>query len=455
MSTYLDAFAHDIFPDERSLQAFCFVDYPVLAKLEQRTHTVSGATWEYPCLIQGSISLSTDRAKVQEMHAQANDVANFFGEAFKLGYFPPGYKGGFQISDFDMALTESQGGVPDGAYMEKFAIQLKTITKEFGARQERYFIGKSGKSLALTTANGGTTDFSTGTVTLADPLQVGAFRAGMIVNASTSSAATPSTSALLGTGTDQKIYIRFVDDDNGVLYVSATSGGSLGHSAMNTAASTNAVYLFNYGDFQGTSGYSRNEMPPGVQDWIPSSWSTSIGTFATVDRGVSSKLAGWRMPTSGNNSSAGKQIDGVIELGLERAYQIAGASGTYTVLMSPRRWTQLTQIAKSRGYRMLDGESATIGYKYIEIVHGNMKAECLSCPSMSSDDLFFLKMEDDGWCVRSLGGAWPRVMNGDGLKMLRATADDTYEYRLVSYFHYGCRGINLNGRADISALSTL
>jgi hypothetical protein len=451
MSTYLDSFAHDLFPDERSLQAFTMVDHPVLALLEQRVHTVSGKTWSYPALVQSAHAMSTDRAAVQEIAQQANDVGNFMGEEFTLGYFPPGYKAGFEISDFDMALTESAGGVPDGAYMESFAIKLKGINSEFGARQERYFIGKSGKSLARTTANGGTTDFSAGTVTLEDPLMIGAFRIGQILNASVNDGS--GAHALLGSGTDQKIYVRFIDEDSGVLYVSATSGGSLGHSAMNTAASTNQVYLFNLRDFQGTSGYTPNVMPPGVQDWIPSSWTTGIGTFYGVDRGQQSKLAGFRLPTTGNNGIAGKQLDGVIELALERAYQLFGVSGEYTVLAAPRRWTQLTQIAKTRGYRILDGETAILGYKYIEIVHGSMRAKVVSVPAMSTDDLFFLKMENDGWCVRSLGGGWPRIMNGDGLKMLRYSNDDKYEYRIVSYFHFGVRGINQNGRANISSLS--
>jgi hypothetical protein len=141
----LDAFAHDLFPDERSFQAFSFVKRPVLAKLEQKVHNVSGRSWNYPCLIQASIAQGTSRAAVQEQQAQANDIANFDGEEFTLGYFPPGYKGGFEISEFDMALTEASGGVPDGAYMENFAVKMKEQPKEFGQRQERYFLGRSGR----------------------------------------------------------------------------------------------------------------------------------------------------------------------------------------------------------------------------------------------------------------------------------------------------------------------
>jgi hypothetical protein len=468
MSGFLDAFAHDLFPDERSFQAFSFVQRPILAKLEQKVHTSSGRTWSYPCLIQASIAQGTTRAAVQEQHAQANDVANFDGEEFTLGYFPPGYKGGFEISDFDMALTEAAGGVPDGAYLELFAVKMKEQPKEFGQRQERYFLGKSGKSLARTTANVstavgagvlGTTNFGEGFIQLAntggakDDLKVGAFRHAMILNAAINDASTPSAASLLGSGDDQKIYVRGIDIDNGRLFVSATSGGALGHSAMATAAGTSQVYLFNYSDFQGTGGgHVPNVMPPGVQDWIPAtafSPTAAIYTnaFYGVVRSRDSRLAGWRLPVV-----PGEQLDQLIMRALERAFHLYGVSGSYQVVLSPQRWTQLTQIATARGYRMLNGATATIGYTYIEIVHGEMRAECISCPAMDSTDIFFLKMDDDGWCVRSLGGGWPKIINGDGLKILRATADDKFELRTGSYFHYGVRGINQNGRGDLSSI---
>jgi hypothetical protein len=456
--TYLDSFAHDLFPDERSFQAFSFVKRPVLAKLEQKVHTSVGKSWSYPCLIQAAIAQGTSRAAVQEQQAQGNDISGFDGEEFTLGYFPPGYKGGFEISEFDMALTEGAGGVPDGAYMENFAIKMKEQPKEFGQRQERYFLGKSGKSLAVTTASGagalGTTNWTTGNVQLADPLKIGAFRHAQILHASLSDASVPSTSSLLGVGDDQKIYIRGMDIDNGRLFVSNTSGGALGHGAMAVAAGASAVFLFNYSDFQGSSGYTPNRMPPGVQDWIPSTAFDPSNTIYSSDfngviRARDSRLAGWRLPVV-----AGEQLDTLIIRALERAYHLYGVDGSYQVILSPQRWTQLTQIATSRGYRMLSGATATIGYNYIEIVHGEMRAEVLSCPSCDSSDIFFLKMDDDGWCVRSLGGGWPKIMNGDGLKMLRATADDKYELRTLSFFHFGVRGINQNGRGDLSGIPT-
>lgn len=456
MSTFLDAFAHDLFPDERSFQAFSFVRRPVLAKLEQKLHQSSGKSWSYPCLVQAAIAQGTTRAAVQEQAAQANDIANFDGEEFTLGYFPPGYKGGFEISQFDMSLTAASGGVPDGAYLENFAVKMKEQPKEFGQRMERYFLGRSGKSLGLTTANGagalGTTNFASGFIQLADPLKIGAFRHAQILNASLADASVPASAALLGVGDDQKIYIRNMDIDNGRLFVSATSGGALGHAAMNTAAGTSAVFLFNYSDFQGSSGYTPNALPPAVQEWIPStafdpSAAIYSNSFFGVVRARDSRLAGWRLPTV-----AGEQLDTLIIRALERAFNLYGVDGTYQVIINPVRWTQLTQIATSRGYRMLSGATATIGYNYIEIVHGEMRAECISCPSMDSDTIFFLKMDDDGWCVRHLDG-WPNILKGDGLKMLRAAADDKYEFRTYTFFHWGVRGINQNGRGDLSGIA--
>lgn len=460
MSTFLDSFAHDLFPDERSFQAFSFVQRPVLAKLEQKVHNTVGKTWSYPCLLQASIALGTTRAAVQEQHAQANDVANFDGEEFTLGYFPPGYKGGFQIDEFDMALTEGAGGVPDGAYLENFAIKMREQPKEFGQRQERYFLGRSGKSLARTTANGsggvGTTNFGSGFIQLdnsagnKEDLKVGAFRHAQILNASLQDASVPSAASLLGVGDGQKIYIRNIDIDNGRLFVSSVSNGPLGHAEIHAAAGTSKVFLFNYSDFQGSSGYTPNVMPPGVQDWIPSTAfdptnAVYTANFFGVVRARDSRLAGWRLP-----ALSGEQLDSRIIRALERAFHLYGVDGTYQVILSPQRWTQLTQIATARGYRMLSGATATIGYNYIEIVHGEMRAECISCPAMDANDIFFLKMDDDGWCVRSVGGGWPKIMNGDGLKILRSDGEDNYSLRTVSFFHYGVRGINMNGRGDLS-----
>lgn len=453
MSQYVDSFAHDLFPDMRSLKEFALYKRAILALLPEREAV--GRTYAYPALAQTATAMGTDRAAVQEVAGQANDVANFDGFNFELGYFKPGYKAGFEIDDFDMAITEGSGGVPDGAYMEAFAGRLKGLIRRFGSRMERYFVGLPGKSLALTTANGGTTNFGTGVVKLADPMKITAFNRHQILNASLNTGS--GAHALLGgSAADQKIYVIGIDYDSGSLYVSSSSNGAAGHAAMHAAAGVSAVYLFNYSDFQGTSGYTPNVLPPGLKEWIPSSWSPSIGTFQGVDRGSYSALAGWRLPSDVVSSN---QLDGIIEKALERAFTLFGAgsddsgiSDEYIVAMSPARWTQLSQIAKSRGYRELNGETAYFGFRYIEIVHGSMVAKCVSVPSMDSGDLFFLQFEDDGWVVRSLGG-WPKILKGDGLEMLRLNAADRFEVRLRSYFHWGCNGINRNGYADISSLA--
>lgn len=443
MGTYEDDFAHDLFPDERSLKAWAFVDYPILAELEQKKHGSVGGTYAYPVLQQGAIALGTDRTSVQETQNQANDVGGFQGEQFQLGYFKPGYKGGFAIDDFDMALTEGSRGVPDGAYMENLELKLKTINKEFGARQERYFLGLPGRSLALTTANGGTTDFGTGTVKLADGDDIIAFRLGQILNASANDGSGAHT--ILETGDDAKIFVIGMDYDTGTLSVSSTSGGSAGHSAMDTAAGGNAVYLFNQSDFQGTGGTAPNVLPPGYQDWVTSVAPTGI--FQGVTRTNDSRLGGWRLPS---DKVAGHQLDDIIKNGLEFAYKRIGVTGEVAVTISPSRWTQLMNLAEGRGYRMLTSETAYFGYTSMELVWGNLRAKIICAPNMSNNDLFFMKL--DSWCVRHLNG-WPRVMNGDGLKMLRQATADTFEYRIASYYHYGCKAINQNGRADISGVA--
>lgn len=445
MSSYIDSFAHDLFPDKRSMEAFSQIGHPLLAMLEQRSHNSPGRTYGYPAYIQGPVAMAGTRAQVQEIADQGDDVANFDGEEFRCGYFA--YKAGFNISELDYATTEGSGGVPDGAYLEKFAVSMREIFENLGARKEAQFVTTPGRSLARATANGGTTDLSTGVIQLAEPSLVNRFRKNMIVQISANTGAS-SAHTLLDSGS--KGYIVNIDHDAGILYVSSTSSGSAGHAAWNTAASTSAVYVFAYGDFQG-SGVTTT-LAKGYQDWVPSSWSTTIdsaGNFFGVNRGNDQRLAGFRLPSS---LVSGEQLDTVIENGLDHVSTLYGGKGEYVIPMSKKRWTSLSRIAKARGYRMLDGKGAVMGYSYIEVVHGDMTAKVVAVPQMQQDDLFFMDMKEDGWVERHLGQGL-KVLNGDGLKMLRKTATDDYEVRIRDFYHHAPNKIWRNGRADISGVA--
>ncbi len=445
MSGYVDSFAHDLFPDKRSMVAFSQIGHPLLAMMEERQHNSPGRKYGYPAYVQGPVAMAGTRAQVQEIADQPDDVANFDGEEFLVPYFA--YKAGFNISELDYATTEGSGGVPDGAYLEKFAVSMREIFENLGARKEAHFVSPSGKSLALSTANGGTTTLNTGVITLADKTLVTRFRKHMLIEASLNTGATSSHTKI---DSGSVAYVINIDHDAGILYVSSSSNGSAGHAGWNTAATTNAIYLFAYGDFQATG--VTNALPKAYQDWVPSSWSTTIdsaGNFYAVNRGNDQRLAGWRLPAA---LVSGEQLDTVIENALDHVSTFYGGTGEFVFPMSKKRWTSLSRIAKARGYRMLDGKGAYMGYKYIEIVHGDMTAKVVAVPQFQQDDLFCMDMKDDGWVERHLGQGL-KVLNGDGLKMLRKTASDDYEVRIRDFYHWGCNRVWRQGRADISGVS--
>jgi hypothetical protein len=453
LSTY-DRFAHDIFPTVKDLQAFALIDHPVLALLNERKHSGPGRKYGYPALQQGAIGLSATRAGAQAAYLRADtDAANFLGEEFLVPYFK--YAGGFRISELQMATTAGAGGVPDGAYLEKYALDLKSIVQEFGARQEAYFVGRSGKSLGLSTANGGTTNLAAanGTVQLADPLQIMNFRIGQVLQFSLNDGSSPGHALLatLGTTTINGVttanidYIVSINYDAGSFVISR-DGTNLGDATLNTNAGANPVFIFNVADFQGSA--TPNAMSPGLAEWITAS-TPSATPFFTVVRSNDTRLAGWRMPAA---QIAGEQLDGVIRKMLERGRQIFGQSGELVFPLNTQRWSTMVNIAQARGYRMLNGEDAQFGYQYIEVVHGNMRAKLVDTPCMPLNDLYALDMKDDGWVVRSLDG-WPKIMSGDGLQMLRSAAEDEYEFRIRAYFHTAPTRINRNGRADLTNIT--
>jgi hypothetical protein len=445
MSSYIDSFAHDLFPDKRSMVAFSQIGHPLLAMMEQRSHNSPGRKYGYPAYVQGPVAMAGTRAQVQEIADQANDVANFDGQEFLVPYFA--YKAGFNISELDYATTEGSGGVPDGAYLEKFAVSMREIFENLGARKEAHFVSPPGRSLALSTANGGTTTLNTGVITLAEKTLINRFRKNMLLEASLNTGGT-STHTKIDSGSTA--YVVNMDHDAGILYVSTSSQGTVGHSGWNTAATTNAIYLFAYGDFQAVG--VTTVLPKAYQDWVPSSWSTTIdsaGNFNGVNRGSDQRLAGFRLPSS---LITGEQLDTVIENALDHVATLYGGTGAFTFPVSKKRWTSLSRIAKARGYRMLDGKGAVMGYKAIEIVHGDMTAEIVAVPQMQQDDLFIMDMKDDGWVERHLGQGL-KVLNGDGLKMLRKTASDDYEVRIRDFYHWGTNRVWRQGRADISGVS--
>lgn len=429
MTLWIDSLAHAIFPTVKHLQAFAFRRRPIMKLLEAKKAPAVGKTYGYPTLQQAAISQSVTRAGVQTQQVVAD--ADFAGEEFTVGYNK--YKGGFILDDFNQALTEGGGGVPNGAYAEEATIKYEQFADEFGQRQEVYFMGRGGRSLARCKAQGDVTDFGAGLVAVTKRFAIANLRRGQLVQFSTSDG-NGSGSAVAGVF---RITSLSFEGTTATFTIVAESSSL---ASLETAMSSTQNFVFNNGDFQGATP----TIPAGFQDWVTTTADT--GTFKAVDRSVDSRLSGFRVTVA-----PGAQLDSVIEDGLIEARDLYGSSSDYFVGVSSQRWRQLSDIAKARGYRLLDGKTAIGGYRAIEIVCGDMSAKVVAIPVMDNDDLFFMDMA--GWVVRYAGKGWPRLLNGDGLKCLRLTDDDNYECRYNSIYQFGCRNVNHQGRADISGIS--
>lgn len=427
MTIWIDSFAHDVFPTVRHFQAYAFRRRPIMKMLQGAKAQGVGKTYGYPTLQQAAISQGTTRAAVQTQQVVAD--ADFAGEEFTVGY--KRYKGGFILDDFNQALTEGAGGVPNGAYAEEATIKYTQFSDEFGQRMEIYFAGRGGRSLARMKAQGNVTDFGNGIIAVKNRFDIMNFRRGQLLQFSTSDG-NGSGSVVAGV-----FRVTTINTEAGTMTIVAESSSL---AALETAMSSTENFAFNNSDFQGATP----TLPDGFQDWITSTPATT--TFNGVDRSVDSRLSGFRVSVA-----TGAQVDTVAEDGLMEARDLYGASGDYKICVSSKRWRQFSDLAKAKGYRMLDGQTAIGGYRAIQIVVGDMEAEVIACPVLSDDDMFFLDMS--GWVVRYAGKGWPRLLNGDGLKCLRLTDDDNYECRYNSIYHFGCRNVNHQGRADLSGIS--
>jgi hypothetical protein len=189
-------------------------------------------------------------------------------------------------------------------------------------------------------------------------------------------------------------------------------------------------YLFRNGD------YSLG--PAGVQRWIPSTAPTSGDNHFGVDRSVDVvRLAGIRYAGNGGNK----------EETLIDAAELAGREGAEDLSAFCNNLDR-ADIVKSLGskcvYDNVDSTDGDIGFRALNIEGPDGTIKLFSEVNVPRGKFFLLDMET--WILKSAKGV-PRVLDDDGLKMLREANNDGYQWRMGGYFNYACEapGYNLIG----------
>lgn len=193
---------------------------------------------------------------------------------------------------------------------------------------------------------------------------------------------------------------------------------------------TNADYLFRNGDYSLGSA--------GVLRWIPPVAPTTGDNHFGVDRSVDVvRLAGIRYSGNGGNK----------EETLVDAAELAGREGAEDLTAFINNLDR-ADIIKSLGskaiYEPSNSTDGDIGYRALNIEGPDGTIKVFSDVNVPRGRFFLLDMST--WVLKSAKGV-PRILDDDGLKMLREANNDGYQWRMGGYFQWGCEapGYNLAG----------
>ena len=283
-------------------------------------------------------------------------------------------------------------------------------------------------------------------------LQIAAWRNGGGQRAQLSNTTTATTVGTLLqaadiTGFEVQMRMDLAADDgynNGGTLAGVRSGGPLTVIAVDRTAgtvtfnanistltgATTTDYLFRNGDYSLGSA--------GVLRWLPPTAPVTGDNHFGVDRSVDPvRLAGVRYSGSGGNKEE-TIIDAAELVGRE------GAEDVTCFLNNLDRADIIKSLGSKAVYEPSNSTDGDIGYRALNIEGPDGTIKVFSDVNVPRGKFFLLEM--DTWVLKSAKGV-PRILDDDGLKMLREANNDGYQWRMGGYFQYGCEapGYNLTG----------
>ena len=213
-----------------------------------------------------------------------------------------------------------------------------------------------------------------------------------------------------------------VDRDSGVLTTDslAAIAGGAGVAADD--------FIFQQGDY--------DLKIKGLRAWIPDSAPTSGDSFFGVDRSAdATRLGGIRYDGSAQP---------IEEALIDAASRVAREGGRPDYcMMSYSKFSELEKALGSKVQYVDSHVNAEIGFRGIMINGPRGPIRCIPDQNCPADRAFMLSLTH--WKLYSLGKC-PKILDSDGLKMLRESSADAVEVRVGYYAQLGCRapGFNAN-----------
>jgi len=295
-----------------------------------------------------------------------------------------------------------------GAFIEAASFEIDGAIETAGRNIAAALFGTGSGSRGQSSAA------ATGTsITLSDVESVTNFEVGMEIVFSTADGG--------GTVKSGSVTVTHVNRDSGVLTVDALTAidGGTGIAASD--------YIFREGDY--------DSKLKGIQAWLPASAPSST-PFFNVDRSTDpTRLAGIRYDGSALP---------IEEALISAASRVAREGGKPDYcFMNYSKFADLEKALGSKVQYIDLKANAEIGFRGMLINGPRGPIKVVADQNCPGDRAFMLSMEY--WKLMSLGAA-PRILDIDGLKMLRESSADAVEVRVGAYLQLVCRapGFNAN-----------
>lgn len=318
----------------------------------------------------------------------------------------------YSLASIDNETLEASKGNAN-AFLEAATVEIDGAIHS-AARSLAIAMYGSGSGSIGQVAN---TTFATTTLQLLDIESVTNFEVGQ----------TLQVSATDGTGSVRSgtLVVNGVDRDLGTVRMTQNLSTGIAAIATNDYISVQGDYALKV---------------KGLLAWLPSTAPTAGDSFFSVDRSSdASRLAGIRF-----DGSAMPIEEALIGAAARVARE--GGKPDYC-FMSYTKYADLEKALGSKVQYIDMKVNPEIAFRGITINGPRGSIKIVPDQNCPSDRAFMLQM--DVWKLYSLGKA-PKILDTDGLKMLRDSNADSVEVRVGYYAQVGCRGPGFNSNVKLS-----
>jgi hypothetical protein len=399
-----DAFLKENYGNKDRVQTLLYKDFPLLGYVTKKTGSVaaSGDTLIAPVIYGTPQGLSGTLANAQVAAAATGGST----QAKKWSCTYGDYSAAVTLADKELKLSASD----NGSYFEAKKLEIDNLYIAWSQVFSTYLAGSKSRCL------GGFT-ISTGVCTLTNPEDIVNFQPGMLIQASDDDGSS-SGHTLLGSGSIG--YVFAVNPNAGTFTVSATDSTTAGDPASWTGTSP---FAFRYGDFGGSGA---TVVIDGIGDWCPAS-DPSATLFNGVNRTANiTALSGIRLTTA---EVAGLSTESRIKRLVTRMAS-RGFGAPEAIFLNPEKWQDVADALETRGVRDALGKDAAFGYETIKVAAGGKLISIYSDRYVPIGAV--LGLSKDSISIHT-PEAFPAVVSGDGLQMLRKATTNDYEFRLTAY----------------------